>query len=31
MKRWRSREEFKARVVEWADKLDVPVIQFPIH
>jgi predicted metal-dependent hydrolase len=23
MKRWRSREEFKARVLEWAAKLDV--------
>jgi hypothetical protein len=23
MKRWRSREEFKARVLEWATKLDV--------
>ena len=23
MKRWRSREEFKARVLEWAVKLDV--------
>ena len=23
MKRWRDREEFKARVLEWAAKLDV--------
>ena len=23
MKRWRSREEFKSRILEWADKLDV--------
>ena len=23
MKRWRDREEFKARVLEWASKLDV--------
>ena len=23
MKRWRDKEEFKARVLEWADKLDV--------
>jgi predicted metal-dependent hydrolase len=23
MKRWRNKEEFKARVLEWADKLDV--------
>ena len=25
MKGWRNREEFKARVLEWADKLDVRV------
>ncbi len=25
MKRWRNREEFKARVTEWAAKLDVKV------
>ena len=25
MKSWRNREEFKARVLEWADKLDVRV------
>ena len=25
MKRWKNKEEFKARVLEWADKLDVKV------
>ena len=25
MKRWNNKEEFKARVLEWADKLDVKV------
>ena len=25
MKSWRNREEFKVRVLEWADKLDVRV------
>jgi hypothetical protein len=25
MRRWKSRDEFKARVLEWADKLDVKV------
>jgi predicted metal-dependent hydrolase len=25
MKRWNNKEEFKARVLEWADKLDIKV------